>query len=237
MIDILRDYGLMFLVGQFPRGPLGGLALTLILAVSGLVCAFPLAVLIGVARVSRVRLVYLPTSLLVHTIRGMPVLMIIFWAYFVVPLVTGHSVSGVTTVICALVAYETAFIGEIIRAGIQSIPAGQVEASRSLGLNYFKTMRRVVLPQAIRQMLPSILNQFINLIKNTSLGYIISVDELTYSAYQVNAQLLTKPFEVYAILAIIYFLICFSLSRLIGVIEKRLGSRRTPVLNSKVSAT
>jgi polar amino acid transport system permease protein len=229
MIDILQKYGLIFLVGQWPEGPMGGLGLTLFLALCGLVFAFPLAVLMGVARVSRFRLVYWPVSALVHTIRGLPVLMIIFWAYFVVPLVIGQTVSGVTTVICALVAYETAFMAEIVRAGILSIPPGQVEASRSLGLNYFKTMRRVVLPQALYQMLPSILNQFINLIKNTSLGYIISVNELTYSAYQVNAQLLTKPFQVYAILALVYFLICYSMSRLTGLVERRIAARRSPV--------
>jgi len=121
-------------------------------------------------------------------------------------------VSGVTTVVCALVAYETAFLAEVIRAGIQSVPRGQVEASRSLGLSYVGTMRRVILPQAMRQMTPSILNQFINLIKNTSLGYIISVNELTSAAYQVSGQLLTKPFQVYFILASFYFVICYSLN-------------------------
>ncbi|XAH22335.1 amino acid ABC transporter permease [Xylophilus sp. GW821-FHT01B05] len=232
MLQILHDYGLLLLIGQYPEGPLGGLALTLILAVTGLVCSFPLAVLVGVARTSRIRAIYLPVSTLVHAIRGLPVLLIIFWAYFIVPLVIGRSISGVTTVICALVVYELAFMGEVVRAGIEAIPKGQVEASRSLGLNYFQTMRRVVLPQALYQMLPSILNQFINLIKNTSLGYIISVNELTYSAYQINAQLLTRPFEVYAILAVIYFLLCWSLGLCMSWIEKRIKRDRQVRLRS-----
>ncbi|ALM86907.1 amino acid ABC transporter permease [Bordetella sp. N] len=221
MINILHDYGLIFLIGQYPNGPLGGLALTLCLAVGGLMLAFPLSVLVGIARTSTIPVVALPALALTTTVRALPVLLIIFWAYFMVPLITGHTVSGVTTVVCALVLYETAFLAEVIRAGIQAIPKGQVEASRSLGMSYAKTMRKIVLPQALRQMTPSILNQFINLIKNTSLGYIISVNELTYSAYQVSGQLLTKPFQVYFILASFYFIVCYLLNLAVGYLERR----------------
>lgn len=230
MIEILQDYGLLLLVGQFPEGPVGGLALTLFLAVAGLLMSFPLAVLVGVARTSPYRAVRAPAGLIVHGVRGLPVLMLIFWAYFIVPLIVGRSISGVTTVICALVLYELAFLGEVVRAGIESIPKGQVEAARALGMTYAQTMRKIILPQALVQMTPSILNQFINLIKNTSLGYIISVNELTYAAYQVNAQLLTKPFEVYLILAATYFLICWSLSLAVGRIETSINKRRQPAL-------
>ncbi|HZG21901.1 MAG TPA: amino acid ABC transporter permease [Herbaspirillum sp.] len=226
IFDILRTYGLQLLIGEFPHGPLGGLSLTLILAVTGLVCAFPLAVLFGIARTSTVRWVAWPAGAIVHTLRGLPVLMLIFWAYFIVPLLTGKSISGTTTVICALVAYETAFLGEVIKAGIQAIPQGQVEASRSLGMSYFTTLREVVLPQALFNMIPSILNQLISLIKNTSLAYIISVNELTYAAYQVNAQLLTKPFQVYFLLAMTYFVLCYLLSSLVGLAERRIKLKR-----------
>src|ERR1700684_638381 len=108
LFQILHDYGLLLLVGQFPLGPLGGLALTLCLAVAGLAISFPLAVLVGMARTSSHAVLYLPVSLAVHLVRGLPVLMIIFWAYFIVPLVIGHSVSALTTVLCALVVYELA---------------------------------------------------------------------------------------------------------------------------------
>jgi len=226
MIDILDQYGLLLLMGQYPYGPLGGLALTLFIAVAGLVISFPLAVLVGVARTSPFRGFRVFAGVIVNAVRGLPVLLLIFWAYFIVPLVIGHSISGITTVICALVLYELAFMGEVVRAGIEAIPKGQVEAARGIGMTYGQTMRKVVLPQAIVNMTPSILNQFINLIKNTSLGYIISVNELTYAAYQVNAQLLTKPFEVYLILAATYFLICWSLSLAIGKLEKSINARR-----------
>ncbi len=226
MLDILKTYGVQLLIGEFPHGPLGGLSLTLILAISGLICSFPLAVLFGIARTSTIRWIALPAAAIVHTLRGLPVLMLIFWAYFIVPLMIGKTISGTTTVICALVAYETAFLGEVIKAGIQAIPAGQVEASRSLGMGYFRTLREVVLPQALFNMIPSILNQLISLIKNTSLAYIISVNELTYAAYQVNSQLLTKPFQVYFLLALIYFAICYSLSSLVGLVEGRIKNKR-----------
>jgi polar amino acid transport system permease protein len=228
MIEILRDYGVLLLVGQFPNGPLGGLALTLCLAVVGLIASFPLAVLMGIARTSPIAAIRAPATAIVYAVRGLPVLMLIFWAYFIVPILVGRSVSGVTTLICALVIYELAFMGEVVRAGIEAIPAGQVEAARSLGLTYGQAMRKVVLPQALAHMTPSILSQLINLIKNTSLGYIISVNELTYSAYQVNAQLLTKPFEVYLILAVTYFVICWSLSLCVNRVEKRLNRSSTP---------
>jgi len=226
VIQILRTYGMQLLVGGFPQGPLGGLALTLLLAIIGLVCAFPLAVLIGVARTSPLRWVAWPAAALVHSVRAVPVLMLLFWAYFVLPLMTGKTISGVTTLVCALVVYETAYIGEVVKAGILAIPRGEVEAARSLGLGYFKTLRHVVLPQALVNMIPSILNQFVSLIKNTSLGYIISVNELTFSAYQINNQLLTKPFEVYFILAMMYFLICFALSSMVARLERTIQRNR-----------
>lgn len=227
IFDILRTYGLQILIGTYPNGPVGGLALTLFLAVAGLVCAFPLAVLMGIARTSQIRWIAWPAAAIVHTLRGLPVLMLLFWAYFVLPLLTGTTISGVTTVVCALVAYETAFLGEVIKGGILAIPAGQVEASRSLGMGYFRTMCDVVLPQALFNMIPSILNQLISLIKNTSLAYIISVNELTFSAYQINTELLTKPFQVYFILAMIYFLICYALSSLVGLVENHIRGKRT----------
>lgn len=226
ILDILRTYGMQLLVGGFPHGPLGGLALTLLLAVAGLVCAFPLAVLVGVARTSLLRAVAWPAAAIVHMVRAVPVLMLLFWAYFVLPLVTGASISGVTTIVCALIVYEMAYIGEVVKAGILAVPRGEVEAARSLGLGHFRTLRHVVLPQALVNMLPSILNQFVSLIKNTSLGYIISVNELTFSAYQINNQLLTKPFQVYFILAMTYFLICFTLSALVGRLERTIQRSR-----------
>lgn len=223
---ILGDYGLLLLVGQYPNGPLGGLALTVILAVLGLALAFPLGVVLALARVSRFRLLYWPATALVYVMRGLPLIMLIFWVYFFLPAIVGRPVSGFSTMLATLVLYEAAYLAEIVRAGIQSLPQGQMEAARAVGLTYMQAMRKVVLPQAIYNMVPAMLSQFVSTIKETSLGYVISVNELTFSASQVNSTLLTKPFPVYAVLAAIYFLLCFSLTQLARHLERRVARRR-----------
>ena len=219
MLDILSQYWPTLLVGQYPNGPLGGLVLTLLLAFLGLVLSFPLALLIAIARVSPYRWIAVPSRLFVNTVRGMPLLMLIFWAYFAVPKLTGESISGFWTLVCALVIYESAYLSEVVRSGIEAIPKGQIEASRSLGVGYWTTMRKVILPQALFNVLPSMTSQFVSTIKETSLGYVISVNELTFAANQINNMVLTQPLQVFGILAIIYFLVCFSLSRSVAWLE------------------
>lgn len=177
MLDIVREYWPLLLVGQYPHGPLGGLAMTLIVAGLGLLLSLPLALMIAIARVSPYKAVARCAAGLVHVVRGMPLLMLIFWAYFVVPKVTGHAVSGFTTLVCALVIYESAYLSEVIRSGIEAIPKGQIEASRSLGVGYWRTMFKVVLPQALFNVLPSMTSQFVSTVKETSLGYVISVND------------------------------------------------------------
>jgi polar amino acid transport system permease protein len=236
ILNILDVYGLLLLIGQFPQGSLGGLALTLLIAVAGLICSMPLALLVGVARTNVNGPAFAVASAFVYLVRGLPVLLLIFWAYFAVPLLTGQSVSGTTTVICALIVYEMAFLGEVIRSGIEALPSGQMQAARSLGLTYVQAMRDVILPQALYNVVPSMLSQFINLIKNTSLGYIIGVNELTYAAYQINGQLLTKPFQVFFILAVTYFVICFSLSRLVSFLERRTKVKRSGRVQENTAA-
>jgi polar amino acid transport system permease protein len=226
VIDILKQYGLSLLIGQYPQGPLGGIALTLIMSSIALLVAFPVAVAIALARISHIVFIRRAAAVYVYSVRGIPVLLMIFWAYFVLPLVTGINTSPAMTVICALVAYEGAYLGEAIRAAIVSLPNGQHEAARSLGLNYWKTMRKVILPQALFNGLPSIVSQFILIVKNTSLAYIVGAHEATYAANGINAQLLTRPFEVYAILAAVYFAICYAVSHAGHIIERRIVLRR-----------
>jgi len=226
IVEIIDVYWLLILVGQFPEGPLGGLALTLCMALAGLIGAIPLALVAGVIRTCPGTIAYYPISAFVHAIRGTPVLLLIFWAYFAVPLLFGGSISGVATVVIALIVYEVAFLAEVLRAGIEALPKGQIEAARTLGLSYRQAMQDVILPQALFNVIPSIISQFINLVKNTSLGYIISVHELTYTAYQVNSQLLTGTLPVFTLLAIIYFCICFSLSQAVSWAERKVERLR-----------
>src|SRR6476620_5797327 len=226
IVSVLRDYGVLLLVGQYPNGPLGGLALTFILAVLGIALAFPLGVGLALARVSRFRLLYWPATALVYVMRGVPLIMLIFWVYFFLPAIVGRPVSGFSTMLATLVIYEAAYLAEIVRAGIESLARGQMEAARAVGLSYMQAMRKVILPQAIYNMVPAMLSQFVSTIKETSLGYVISVNELTFSANQVNSMLLTKPFPVFALLAAIYFLLCFSLTQLARYLERRVARRR-----------
>lgn len=223
MAELIDTYWLYFLVGQYPNGPLGGLALTLLLASLGLVLALPLGLLLGLARVSPWRWLRWPVTALVFVVRGTPLLMVVFWAYFFLPSVTGHKTDQFTTMLGALVLFDAAYLAEIIRAGILGLPRGQVEAARSLGLGYLGAMRAVVLPQAVRHMLPSLVNQFVSTIKDTSLGYIIGLSEVSFIASQINTQVFTRPAEIYLILGLTYFTLCFGLSRCAYWLERRLA--------------
>lgn len=227
MFDIIRDNWQLLLLGQYPNGPIGGLVLTLLLSIAGLILAFPASILLALARISPWRVFRIPSTIIVYVVRGVPLVMLIFWSYFLVPLLLGHSVSGVTTLLCTLVIYEAAYISEVVRAGIEALPRGQTEAARALGLSYVQTMTKVILPQALYNMIPSIVSQFVSTIKETSLGYVISVQELTYSANQVNTNLLTRPFEVFLILALTYFTVCFCLTQLAHALERRVTRQRT----------
>jgi polar amino acid transport system permease protein len=226
VIEILRDNWLLLLVGQYPNGPLGGIACTLILSVLGIVLAFPLSVLMALARLSHWRLLNWPATALVYVVRGVPLLMVILWVYFLVPLLIGHNVSGFVTMLCTLVIYEGAYLSEVVRAGIEALPKGQMEAARSLGHSHLGAMRLVILPQALFNMLPSMLSQFVSTIKETTLGYVINVPELTFAANQINNQLLTKPFEVFFILAVIYYVVCWTLTRAAFALERRIEAKR-----------
>jgi len=226
VVAIVRDNWLLLLVGQYPNGPLGGIAATLILSVLSIALAFPVGILIALARMSSSRLLLWPSTVLVYVARGVPLLMLIFWVYFVGPLVVGTRIPGFLTMLITLVIYEGCFLSEIIRGGIVALGRGQMEAARSLGHSYMGAMAWVILPQALYNMIPSILSQFVSTIKETTLGYVINVPELTFAANQINNQLLTQPFQVFFLLAIIYFVICWSLTRAAILLERRISNKR-----------
>jgi len=221
VIDLIKNYWVYFLIGQYPDGPLGGLALTILLGIAALGLALPLGVVLGLARTSGYRALRWPVTALVYVVRGTPLLMVIFWAYFFLPAITGRQTSQFNTMLAALVLFNGAYLAEIVRAGIQGIPRGQSECARALGLSYWQSMRAVILPQALRNMLPSLVAQFVTTLKETSLGYIIGLSEVSFIAGQINAQVLTQPVAVYTILALTYFVLCFGLSRVVRLLEKR----------------
>ncbi len=229
IITIIQDYWLLLLIGQYPNGPLGGLVNTLILSALSIALAFPISILFALARLSKWRLLRWPVTALVYVTRGVPLLMLVLWSYFLVPLLTGADVPSFLTMLTTLVIYQGAFLSEVVRGGILALGHGQMEAAKALGHSYLGAMRFIILPQALYNMIPSIISTFVSTIKDTTIGYVINVPDLTFAASQVNNQLLTQPFQVFLILALVYYVICWSLTQVANVIERRITRRRAGV--------
>lgn len=227
MLEIIEQYWLLILVGQYPNGPLGGLAMTVIIALSTLAMALPLSVLFALARTSGIAWLSRPVLVVVTIVRGLPFLMFVFWVYFGAPVLFGITLGGTSTMIVALVVYESAYLSEIVRAGINAIPKGQIEACQSLGIKWAVRTFKIILPQALFNMLPSIVTQLSSIVKETSVGYVISAQEVTFAATQVNNIELTKPMEVFGMLAIIFYLLCGSLTLIAKKIETRIIRQRS----------
>lgn len=225
-ITLIDQYWLLLLVGQYPHGPLGGLANTLILSSLSILLAFPLAILLAFARLSPLRLLAWPATALVYVTRGVPLLILVLWSYFLIPQLTGADVPSFLTMLVTLVIYQSAFLSEIVRAGIVALGRNQMDAARALGYGYFGAMRYVILPQALYNMIPSMLSTFVATIKDTTLGYVINVPDLTFAANQINNQVLTQPFQVFLLLASVYYVLCWSLTWLTNRIERRITRRR-----------
>lgn len=226
LLGVFLEYAPMLLVGQYPNGPLGGLAVTLLISIAALVLAFPLGIAIALARISPFRALSASAAALIYVARGVPLMMFIFWVYFFIPVLIGRPITGFTTMVVTLVIYEGAYISEIVRAGILGLSKGQVEAARAVGLSYMQALVKVVLPQALYNMTPALVAQFISIIKDTSLAYVIGVNETTYAANQLNNALLTHSFEVFVLLAVIYLVLGMGLSWLARRVERRIERKR-----------
>ncbi len=223
MLDIIWNYWQLLLLGGYPREPLGGLAMTLVLSVCCLLLTFPLATGVALAHASGRPVLVRACIAYLYAVRAMPLLLLIFWVYYVLPLVIGITLSPFVTMLLTLTMFQSAYLSEVIRAAIEALPRGQRDAATALGLGYWVTTFRVVLPQALMNCIPGILNQFVLLIKETALGYVITFNELTYSANQLNNILLVKPVEIFAVLAASYFVVCSGLSRCSVLLERRLS--------------
>ena len=151
------------LVGAFPQGPLGGLAMTAILAVGGIFGAFWLGLGIGLMRIAKNRRLRWPAMAYIEIIRGTPLLMVVFWFYFLAPVLLGKTLPEAESALVALIVFTSAYIAEIVRAGVESLPKGQMEAARGTGLSHAQAMIHVILPQALFNMIPSFVNQFVSL--------------------------------------------------------------------------
>jgi len=211
-----------FLVVQGLLGLGGFTGGTLRLAIPAIVLGFVLGIFVGIARLARAWWINLPATLYVEFFRGVPLVMVIFWIWFIIPQLLRLPIPEYGVALAAFVIFEAAYFGEIVRAGIQSVPRGQVEAATALGLTRAQSMRFVVLPQAIRNMVPSLVTQMIVLFKDTSLASIIGYVDLTKAAQIVNNREI-RPFELYLFIAVVYFVFTYSMSRIAARFERRLA--------------
>jgi His/Glu/Gln/Arg/opine family amino acid ABC transporter permease subunit len=195
---------------------------TLRLAVPAVILGFFLGIAIGLARLSRYRWLRLLATIYVEFFRGVPLVMVIFWFWFIIPTLLGKSLPEYSVALAAFVIFEAAYLGEIVRAGIQSVPRGQVEAATATGLARPQMMRWVILPQALRNMLPALVTQFIVLLKDTSLASIIGYVDLTKAAQIVNNREI-RPFELYLFIAVIYWLCSYGMSSYARYLERSLA--------------
>jgi polar amino acid transport system permease protein len=223
--SVITDNFTYFMIGRFPEGPLGGLGLTVYLAVVSCVLSFFGGLIMGLLSISKHSFIRYPVLALINLLRGMPLLMVIFWMYFLMPALFGK-VAETSTVIMALTLFTSAYMSRIVVAGIEGIPKGQTEAAISTGLSHRQTMLYIILPQGLRNMIPSFVNQFVSLIKDTSLAFIVGVSELTHVATQINNRTMAFPTEIFIFIAIIYFILCFFFTSLSRWLEERLSWRK-----------
>jgi His/Glu/Gln/Arg/opine family amino acid ABC transporter permease subunit len=195
---------------------------TLRLAIPSIVLGFILGIFIGLGRLSSRAWLRVPAAFYVEFFRGVPLVMVIFWIWIVIPVVLKIKIPEFGVALTAFVIFEAAYLAEIVRAGVQSVPRGQVEAATAVGLSSTQTMRYVVLPQALKNMIPSLVTQFIVLFKDTSLASIIGFMDLTKAAQVVNNREI-RPFELYLFIAVVYWMCTYSMSRYARSLEKRLG--------------
>ena len=191
-----------------------GLRLTAVITLVCMVASLAVGVVLALLRRSAVRALSAGATVYIETLRSTPLLMVIFWFYFLLPLLTGKSLEPLVAGIVAMVAFQSAYVAEIVRAGITSVKAGQLEAAVALGLPYRSAMWRVVLPQAFRNMLPALVARFVALFKSTSLLYVIGVVEFFRAATIVNSREF-RPMEIFLFVAFVY-LCCGVAASVIG---------------------
>ncbi|KAB2840374.1 MAG: amino acid ABC transporter permease [Burkholderiales bacterium] len=204
--------------GYIVKGFIFSIELTLIAMLGGIL----LGTLLALMRLSSHRWLNLPAAGYVNTMRSVPLVMVILWFFLLIPLVIGRPLGAEISAIITVTLFEAAYYSEIMRAGIQSIPRGQVGAGFALGMSYAQTMRLVVLPQAFRNMLPVLLTQTIILFQDTSLVYAIGAYDLL-KGFEIAGKNFNRPVETYLVAAVLYFAICFSLSMLVKRLQTRIA--------------
>lgn len=223
MLEIIETYWVQLLIGYYPDGPLGGLAMTLILAFSGLALALPSGLLVGLGLISPWPWLRRLVEIFVFYMRSVPLVIHLLWAYFLLPLMFGTTPLWVI-VLVVLTLFNSAYLSQAIRAGIEALPRGQYEAARSLGLSHGAALRRVIVPQALRNMTPSIVSQLVLLIKETALGSVIGLHEMTLEFMSLNDLVRNHSADIFILLGLTYFALCYPLTLLGRWLERRFAA-------------
>jgi general L-amino acid transport system permease protein len=224
--------GLLLRGGLFGLDPVestqwGGVPLTLLLSVFGLTAAYPLGVILALGRQSKMRAIKSLCIVYIELIRGVPLISLLFMSSIIFPLLLpeGVTINKILRAQVAIIMFTAAYIAEVVRGGLQGMPRGQYEAAESIGLNYYQTMRLVILPQALKIVIPPTVSQLISAFKDTSLVVIIALYDLLKTSQTVlsNPEWMGFSKEAYVFVAILYFLGCFSMSNYSRKLEKELS--------------
>ena len=206
----------------------GGLPLTILLSSLSIAMAFPIALLVALGRRSRLPAIRTFCTVYVELVRGVPLISVLFMASFMFPLFMpeGMTIDVLIRVLVGITLFAGAYMAEVIRGGLQAIPNGQIEAANSLGLSYWQTQRKIVLPQALAMVVPGIMNNFISIFKDTSLVTIVSLYELTGAlGLALNSDAVWQAYKIegYLFISMIYFAFCFAMSRYSLWVEKQVN--------------
>ena len=230
---IMPSYFVLMGGGYFGLTPVstdqwGGLPLTVFLATFGIIFAYPIAILVALGRRSNLPAIRTLSVVYIELIRGVPLISVLFMASFMFPLFmpAGKNPDVLLRVLAGITLFEAAYLAEVIRGGLQAIPKGQVEAAQSIGLSYWQTQRKIVLPQALAMVVPGIMNTFISVFMDTSLATIVSMYELMGAlGMALNSDANWRPFimEGYLFITVIYFTFCFAMTRYSRWIEHQVS--------------
>jgi glutamate/aspartate transport system permease protein len=204
--------------GFILKGLWFSILLTIVATLGGIV----FGTLLALMRLSGRKWLDAPAALYVNGMRSIPLVMVILWFFLLVPFVIGRPIGAEYSAVITFIAFEATYFSEIMRAGIQSIPRGQVFAGQAMGMSYAQNMRLVILPQAFRNMLPVLLTQTIILFQDTSLVYAIGAYDLL-KGFETAGKNFGRPVEMYLLAAVSYFIICFLLSHLVKRIHKKIA--------------
>jgi glutamate/aspartate transport system permease protein len=200
------------------KGLIFSVELTLVAMIGGIV----IGTLLALMRLSGKTWLAIPATIYVNLLRSIPLAMVILWFFLIIPLLIGRSLGAELSAIVTFTVFEAAYYSEVMRAGIQSVPKGQVNAGYAVGMTYKQCMQLIVLPQAFRNMLPVLLTQTIILFQDTSLVYVIGAYDLL-KGFEVSGKNFNRPAETYILAAVVYFVICFSLSMLVRRLRARIA--------------